>query len=145
MVKGNSDFTFSFGAATGKRARVSTGHASAHLSGWNYGHRRVDATDEAVITSGCDDPIRRPSATSLWPASAIFPRMQVEVEELAIHHQVIEYSFGDRVAQVEFTDSPKGVGLRVTFDSESTYSVEQQRDGWQAILDNFTRHVEATR
>jgi len=62
-----------------------------------------------------------------------------------VEHKLIEYSFGDRVAQVEFTDSPKGVRVRVTFDSESTHSVEQQRDGWQAILDNFTRHVEATR
>jgi uncharacterized protein YndB with AHSA1/START domain len=62
-----------------------------------------------------------------------------------VKHKLIEYSFGDRVAQVEFSDSPKGVTLRVTFDSESTFPVEQQRDGWQAILDNFTRHVEAKR
>jgi hypothetical protein len=33
----------------------------------------------------------------------------------------------------------------VSFDAESTYPVEQQRDGWQAILDNFARHVEAKR
>ena len=45
----------------------------------------------------------------------------------------------------EFADSPKGVRVRVTFDSEPTHSVEQQRDGWQAILNNFTRHVEAGR
>lgn len=57
-------------------------------------------------------------------------------------HKRIEYSFGDRAAQVEFADGPKGVKVRVTFDSESTHSVEQQRDGWQAILNNFTRHVE---
>lgn len=62
-----------------------------------------------------------------------------------VKHKLIEYSFGDRVAQVEFIESPKGVTLRVTFDSESTHSVEQQRDGWQAILDNFARYVEATR
>ncbi len=38
---------------------------------------------------------------------------------------------------------PDGVGVRVTFDSELTYSIEQQRAGWQAILDNFARYVEA--
>ncbi len=59
-----------------------------------------------------------------------------------VAHKLIEYSFGDRAAQVEFTESPKGVKVRVTFDSESTHSIEQQRDGWQAILNNFTRHVE---
>jgi len=62
-----------------------------------------------------------------------------------VKHELIEYSFGDRAAQVEFADSPNGVRVRVTFDSELTHSVEQQREGWQAILDNFTRHVEASR
>ena len=60
-----------------------------------------------------------------------------------VEHSLIEYSFGDRAAHVQFTDSPIGVGVRVTFDSEPTHSIEQQREGWQAILDNFTRHVEA--
>ena len=60
-------------------------------------------------------------------------------------HKLIEYSFGDRKAQVEFANTPKGVQVRVTFDSESTHSIEQQREGWQAILDNFARHVEAKR
>ena len=59
-----------------------------------------------------------------------------------VKNKRIEYSFGDRTAQVEFADSPKGVKVRVTFDSESTHSVEQQREGWQAILNNFKRHVE---
>jgi uncharacterized protein YndB with AHSA1/START domain len=62
-----------------------------------------------------------------------------------VKHKLIEYSFGDRAAQVEFADSPKGVRVSVTFDSESTHSIEQQRDGWQAILNSFTRHVEANR
>jgi len=56
--------------------------------------------------------------------------------------KLIEYSFGDRAAQVEFADTPKGVNVRVTFDAESTHSVEQQRGSWQAILDNFARYVE---
>jgi predicted 3-demethylubiquinone-9 3-methyltransferase (glyoxalase superfamily) len=38
---------------------------------------------------------------------------------------------------------PEGTAVRVTFDSETTHPVEQQRQGWQAILDNFKRHVEA--
>jgi uncharacterized protein YndB with AHSA1/START domain len=60
-----------------------------------------------------------------------------------VENKLIEYSFGDRVAQVEFADSPSGVRVRVTFDSEPTHSVEQQQGGWQAILNNFKRHVEA--
>lgn len=62
-----------------------------------------------------------------------------------VEHERIEYAFGDRTAQVEFVDGPSGVRVRVTFDSEPTHSIELQRDGWQAILDNFARHVEANR
>lgn len=56
--------------------------------------------------------------------------------------KLLEYSFGDRAAQVEFADAPKGVNVRVTFDAETTHPVEQQRGGWQAILDNFARYIE---
>jgi len=56
---------------------------------------------------------------------------------------LIEYAFGDRTARVEFVPGPADVLVRVTFDSEETHSVEQQRAGWQAILDNFKRHVES--
>ena len=59
--------------------------------------------------------------------------------------RLIAYSFGDREATVEFLaagDGAAGVTVRVTFDSEETHTVEQQRAGWQAILDRFRRHVE---
>ena len=56
-----------------------------------------------------------------------------------VEHKLIEYSFGDRMAQVEFAPDPKGVVIRVTFDSEPTHSIEQQQGGWQAILNNFAR------
>lgn len=62
-----------------------------------------------------------------------------------VRNQLIEYSFGDRAATVEFAEVEDGTRVRVTFDAESTHSVEQQRDGWQAILDRFARHVEADR
>ena len=62
-----------------------------------------------------------------------------------VPHERIEYVFGDRVAQVEFVDDPQGVTVRVTFEGESTHSVDEQREGWQAILNNFARHVQANR
>lgn len=57
--------------------------------------------------------------------------------------KLIEYSFGERMAQVAFAKEPAGVLVSVTFDAENTFPVEQQQTGWQAILDNFCRHVEA--
>ena len=58
-----------------------------------------------------------------------------------VPHELIEYSFGDRVGLVEFATTAEGVVVTVTFDSEPTHSEEQQRTGWQAILDSFARHV----
>ncbi len=41
--------------------------------------------------------------------------------------------------------SPEAGGTRVTteFDAETENPVEMQRGGWQAILDNFKRYIEA--
>jgi len=58
-----------------------------------------------------------------------------------VPHQLIEYAFGERFASVEFIQGATGVTVQVTFDSEPAHSEEQQRTGWQAILENFARHV----
>lgn len=57
----------------------------------------------------------------------------------------LAYLFGDRVGEVSFSEGPAGVTVNVTFDGENTHSEEQQRTGWQAILDSFARHVETKR
>jgi uncharacterized protein YndB with AHSA1/START domain len=58
--------------------------------------------------------------------------------------KIIEYRLGDgRDVKVEFTEGADGVLVRETFEAESQNDRELQRRGWQAILDNFARHVEA--
>ena len=59
-----------------------------------------------------------------------------------IETEIIEYSFGDRTTQVEFIAGAHETSVRVTFDAEETHSIEAQRMGWQAILNNFAQHVE---
>lgn len=56
--------------------------------------------------------------------------------------RLIECEFGGRNLQVEFIPGPDGVTVRETFDAEDMHSEEEQREGWQAILDSFARHVE---
>jgi uncharacterized protein YndB with AHSA1/START domain len=60
-----------------------------------------------------------------------------------IPHRLIEYSLGDRACAVEFIPGNRGLTVHSTFDAETEHPVEAQRAGWQAILDNFARHVEA--
>ena len=57
----------------------------------------------------------------------------------------LEYAFGERTASVDFTETADGVNVKVMFEPENVYPVDQQRAGWQAILDNFKRHVEAAK
>lgn len=59
--------------------------------------------------------------------------------------ELLEFSFGERTASVEFANTDKGVRVRIAFDPETTHSIEQQQQGWQAILNNFARFVEAKR
>ena len=56
--------------------------------------------------------------------------------------QVIEYQFGDRTCRVDFMPHAGKVIVRITFDAETDNPVAMQQQGWQAILDNFAKHVE---
>lgn len=53
----------------------------------------------------------------------------------------IECTLGERALHVDFIPEGNGVRVRETFDAEATHSMEQQRAGWQAILDSFAAHV----
>nr|WP_265499520.1 hypothetical protein [Paracoccus beibuensis] len=55
---------------------------------------------------------------------------------------VNEYDFGDRHAVVDFIPQGQDVTVRVNFDPETEHSLDQQREGWLAILQNFTSHAD---
>jgi uncharacterized protein YndB with AHSA1/START domain len=58
-----------------------------------------------------------------------------------IEHELLEYSFGDRTATITFQDLGENSSVTVEFDTEDENSVELQRQGWQAILNNYARFV----
>lgn len=60
-----------------------------------------------------------------------------------ITNELIEYGFGDRVASIHFKEEENAVKVTVEFDAETENPVEMQREGWQAILNNFKKHVES--
>jgi uncharacterized protein YndB with AHSA1/START domain len=68
-----------------------------------------------------------------------FTGIYTEVKEQAL----IEYEMDDgRRVRIEFNSLPDGVKIVQTFDPEQENTIELQRSGWQAILDNFKKHVE---
>lgn len=61
-------------------------------------------------------------------------------------NEYIEYTIGDgRKVKVEFNSEENTTRVTETFEAESLHSVEMQRAGWQAILDNFKKYTEANR
>ncbi|NJL02500.1 MAG: ATPase [Spirulinaceae cyanobacterium SM2_1_0] len=100
-----------------------------------------------------DDWHTTKSSVDLRPGGAFSSRMEAKdgsfgfdfegVYTAVVINSLIEYEFGGRTARVDFVDEPQGVRVSVSFEAEGTHLLEQQRDGWQAILDRFKRHVEA--
>lgn len=61
-----------------------------------------------------------------------------------VEYEKIEYAMDDaRKVKVEFGEAPGGVLVIVSFDPESENTEEVQREGWQAILDNFKKYAES--
>jgi uncharacterized protein YndB with AHSA1/START domain len=55
----------------------------------------------------------------------------------------IEYEIGDgRKVRIDFTANGKDTKIVETFEAEDTNSIDIQRTGWQALLDNFKKYVE---
>lgn len=58
-------------------------------------------------------------------------------------HEAIHFELEDnRVVTIEFMETNDGVKVVETFEAEDENSVEQQKQGWQSILNNFKKHVE---
>ena len=53
------------------------------------------------------------------------------------------YEFGGRYARIEFQDTNRQTEVTISFDPETENPIELQRDGWQAILNNFKKYTEA--
>lgn len=58
-------------------------------------------------------------------------------------YEVIAYTLGDdRKVRITFTSSENETKISETFEAETENSIELQRSGWQAILDNFKKYTE---
>lgn len=64
-------------------------------------------------------------------------------EEIQVYH-LIQYRLeDDRKVTISFVSEGEQTKVVETFDAESMNPLEMQRQGWQAILDNFKKYVEA--
>lgn len=111
----------------------------------------VTPDDIVQWNAASDDWHTTKSTVDLRPGGAFSSRMEAKDGSFGfdfegtyaniVEHELIEYAFGDRSATITFSDQPGGVLVSVEFDAEEENEPELQRQGWQAILNNFAKHV----
>jgi uncharacterized protein YndB with AHSA1/START domain len=58
-------------------------------------------------------------------------------------HKHLDYMIDDgRNVRIDFSSLNNKTKIVETFETETSHSLEQQRDGWQSILDNFKKFAE---
>jgi len=66
------------------------------------------------------------------------------VYDAVIENEYIEYTLGDgRKVDVAFNKQGDAITVTENFEAEKTHSLEMQKGGWQAIMDNFKKYTEA--
>ncbi|MEH3114193.1 SRPBCC family protein [Pedobacter terrae] len=111
-----------------------------HITRWSFAspdwHTPYAENDLKV-----DGKFKNTMAAKDGSASFDFVGTYTTVDE----HQKIDYRIEDnRTVSIVFDALGEKTRITETFDTESTHPVEMQRDGWQAILDNFKKYAEAS-
>jgi uncharacterized protein YndB with AHSA1/START domain len=66
------------------------------------------------------------------------------VYSLVKNHELIEYTMPDaRKVSIVFSQETNATRIVQTFDPESENPREMQKEGWQAILNNFKKYAES--
>lgn len=61
-----------------------------------------------------------------------------------VPHKLIRYTIADgREVSVSFSSEGNVTNITETFEAEGTNPLEMQKNGWQAILDNFKKYAES--
>lgn len=111
-----------------------------HISGWAFAQDDWEAygAENDLRVGG---KFKTTMAAKDKSSSFDFEGSYTTVEE----NRLIEYDLSDgRHVRVEFEPIQDGVKVIETFDPEGENTEELQRDGWQAILDNFKKYVESS-
>ncbi len=101
-----------------------------------------------------DDWHTTKAENDLRPGGTLLSRMEAKdgsmgfdfgaVYDQVITNELIEYTLGDgRKVKIVFEKEGDITHVTESFEAESQNSVELQQYGWQAILNNFKKHVEA--
>lgn len=110
-----------------------------HLVNWNFASEdwHCPAAENDLVTGG---KFKCTMASKDGEMSFDFEGVYDDI----IPEKKIAYTMADgRQVTVLFKKEIRKTKIIETFDAENTHSEEMQRNGWQAILDNFKEYVES--
>ncbi|WP_207426719.1 SRPBCC family protein [Pedobacter sp. SYSU D00535] len=118
---------------------------------WNYWNQPEHITNWCFATEDWHAPF---SENDLRPGGKLRTTMAAKDGSFSFDfegtYEVVEenkrlvYVLGDgRKVEVLFGEEGGATTLVETFDMETTHPEDMQRQGWQAILDNFKKYTEA--
>lgn len=111
-----------------------------HITGWNF------ASPDWCCPRAEND---------LQPGGKYVARMEAKdgsfgfdfeavYDEVMANHKIVYTMADGRKAVVLFRENPDKTEVTVTFDAENQNPADLQKQGWQAILDNFRKYTEST-
>ena len=110
-----------------------------HITAWNF------ASPEWCCPQATND--LRPNGKFSWRMEARDGSMGFDFNGIfnkIEERKLIAYSIEDgRNVVIQFEETEAGTIVSETFEAENMNSIELQRTGWQAILDNFKRYAES--
>jgi uncharacterized protein YndB with AHSA1/START domain len=118
---------------------------------WNYWTKPEHITK---WNNASDDWHSPRAENDLRPGGKFSSRMEAKdgsmgfdfggVYDVVAPNEYIEFTLGDgRKVKVRFAASGDTTKVTESFEAEETNSIELQRNGWQAILNNFKKYTEA--
>jgi uncharacterized protein YndB with AHSA1/START domain len=117
--------------------------------------KRWTSPEDIVHWNHASDDWHTPCATNnLRPGGEFLYRMEAKDGSFGFDfggvyntidiHKSIAYTLGDgRRVKIEFSGSGLKTTVVETFEAENQNSIERQRSGWQAILNNFKNYIES--
>ena len=109
-----------------------------HITKWNY------ASEDWHTTKAEND---------LKVGGKFLSRMEAKDDSFGfdfegIYDEVLTYKkisytlLDDRKVTISFSQTENGIEIKEVFEAENENSIELQKNGWQAILNNFKTYVE---
>lgn len=109
-----------------------------HIVNWNFAHHSwhcPSAENNLKIGGKYWARMEAKDASFGFDFEAIYTEI--------IDQEYFTYQFGERFATIKFTSNANNTVINIVFESENENPIETQKQGWQAILENFKKYVES--